>query len=414
VVAEPGALQHSANIIPGTGSASTAAESTAQAIARTTAHVVANVEDIQALRADYEHLYSRTGNTLPFALHEWHLSWCQQFLNRSAQIHEQPHFCVLRAAGGECLAIVPLIVSRWRLGPLRLATVALLGGDPGLTEIRNPLISPGYEQAAVRAVHESLVDISDWNWVQWSSVSAPLAAAIGQDAKPQWWEVSEDFVLDLPADWEELRARLPRNLRESLRHCYNSLRRAGHGFELVVARTRSEMPQAIERFLQLHALRAQMPRAPKHPDRFATPGMKRFLYDVCDRLAERDAVRVFQLKIGREIVASRIGFIAGGSVYLYYSGFDPAWARYSVMTTTVAEALRYAIDSGLTSANLTPNAEQSKLRWRPRRVEYHSALVHRESLGSRLACHAYRLVLTSHGAPARLLKGFFWSHRSWH
>jgi hypothetical protein len=32
-----------------------------------------------------------------------------------------------------------------------------------------------------------------------------------------------------------------------------------------------------------------------------------FLYDVCARLAARDAVRVFQLKIGSGIVASRLG-----------------------------------------------------------------------------------------------------------
>lgn len=412
-MAEPGALQHSATAIPGIGSEDAAADSFAPAFAPTSSQVITNLEGIAALRADYEHLGALTSNTLPFALHEWHLSWCEQFLNRSAQIQEQPHFCVLREASGECLAIVPLIVSRWRLGPLRLATVALLGADPGLTEIRNPLVRPGCEQLAVRAVHESLADVPDWNWLQWSSVSTPLAGAIARAGKPQWWEVSEDFVLDLPPDWEQFRAQLPRNLRESLRHCYNSLRRAGHDFEFVVARTRDEVHEAVECFLRLHALRARMTRGPRHPDRFATPGLKRFLFDVCDRLAQRDAVRIFQLKIGREIVASRIGFIAGGSVYLYYSGFDPAWAHYSVMTTTVAEALRYAIASGLTSANLTPNAEQSKLRWRPRRVNYHSALVHRDSLGSRLACRAYRMVLTSQGAPARLLKGFFWSHRIW-
>jgi CelD/BcsL family acetyltransferase involved in cellulose biosynthesis len=244
-------------------------------------------------------------------------------------------------------------------------------------------------------------------------VSKPLAEAIGRAAAPVELESSEDFVLDLPADWQKLRARLPRNLRESLRHCYNSLKRDGHHFEFVVARSRAEVREALGCFLRLHALRAQMTWGPKHPDRFATPRRRHFLYDACDRLAARDAVRVFQLKIGGETVASRIGFIAGSSMYLYYSGFDPAWARYSVMTTTVAEALRYAIANGLTSANLSPSADQSKLRWRPRRVEYHSALVHRDSLGSRLACRAYRLVLTGHGAPARLLKGFFWSHRIW-
>jgi CelD/BcsL family acetyltransferase involved in cellulose biosynthesis len=376
--------------------------------------VITDVEGISALRSDYEHLYPLTGNTLPFALHEWHLTWCRQFLNRSPHIEEQPHFCVLRDSNGECLAIVPLIVSRWRLGLLRLATVALVGGDPGLTEIQDPLVRPGFEEAVVRAVHQSLGDIPAWSWIRWTSVSAPLAEAIRRHSNPRWTQVCEDFVLDLPADWNELRAKLGRNTRESLRHCYNSLKRDGHKFEFVVARERDEVRRALECFLRLHALRASMPWGPPHPNRFATPTMERFLYEVCDRLAERDAVRVFQLKIGHEIVASRIGFLAGGgSLYLYYSGFDPAWARYSVMTTTLAEALKYAIAQGLTSANLTPTAERSKLRWRPRRVAYHSTLVHGDAPASRLACRAYSLMLTSQARPARLLKGLFWSHRQW-
>jgi CelD/BcsL family acetyltransferase involved in cellulose biosynthesis len=131
-----------------------------------------------------------------------------------------------------------------------------------------------------------------------------------------------------------------------------------------------------------------------------------------DRFA-RDAVRVFQLKIGPEIVASRVGFVVGDSVHLYYSGFDPAWARYSVMTTTVAEAFKYAIAHGLTTVNLSLTGEQSKLRWRPRLVEFHSALVHREALSSRIVCTAYRVAMSSNGASARLLKSLFWLHRDW-
>ena len=413
-MAEPGALQRGDTSKARTVPTEKAPQSASQG-SSITSQVITDVDGIRALRPDYEHLYPLTGNTLPFALHEWHLTWCLQFLNRSPHIEERPHFCVLRDASGECLAIVPLIVSRWRFGLVRLATVALLGGDPGLTEIHDPLVRPGYEDEVVRAVHESLDHLPAWSWIRWTSVGAPLAEAIRRHGNPRRWEVCEDFVLDLPADWDEFRAGLERNVRESLRHCYNSLKRDGHTFEFVVARERDDVRQALECFLRLHALRANMPWGPMHPNRFATPAMERFLYDVCDRLAARDVVRVFQLKIGREIVASRIGFLAGGgSVYLYYSGFDPAWARYSVMTTTVAETLKYAIAQGLTSVNLTPTAEQSKLRWRPRRVAYHSTLVQGDALASRLAYRVYNLMQTSQAGPARLLKGFFWSHRQWH
>jgi CelD/BcsL family acetyltransferase involved in cellulose biosynthesis len=320
---------------------------------------------------------------------------------------------VLRDSAGECVAIVPLIFTRRRLGPLKFAAVGLIGADPGLTEIRSSLVKPGYERLTVRAVHQSLAGVAGWDWVQWSGISGAMAEAMARETTPQWYAAREDYVLDLPSSWEEFRAGLKRNVRESLRHCYNSLRRDGHTFEFVVARDPVEVRWALYRFLQLHTLRAHMPWGPPHPDRFAPHALRAFLYGVCDQLAARDAVRVFQLRIADAVVASRIGFVTGNSLYLYYSGFDPAWARYSVMTTTVAEALRYAIASGLKSVNLSLTGEQSKLRWHPRRVDFYSALVHRDSVRSRLACGAYRVVLTGGSAPRRLLKRLLEPRRDW-
>lgn len=382
----------------------------AACVAELTIDVVSSVDGIRALTPEYEHLYRVTGNTLPFSLQDWHLAWCTHFLNRTPQIEEQPLFCVARDPDGACVAIVPLIFTRRRLGPIRVATVSLIGADPGLSEIRSPLIAPGYERSCVRAVHQSLAKIRDWDWLQWSGVSGVLLEAIAQETSVEWHEVRDDYVLDLPSSWEELRAGLKRNIRESLRHCYNSLARDGYSFEFVVARAPREIHPALDRFLELHALRANMTIGTKHPDRFAGRSLRTFLYDVCDRLAARDVLRVFQLKIGPKIVASRIGFAVGDSVYLYYSGFDPAWRRYSVMTTTVAEALKYAVANGFKTVNLSPTGEQSKLRWRPRRVEFLSAIVHCESLSSRVKYRAYRAARL--GAQGGVLKSI-WAGRNW-
>jgi CelD/BcsL family acetyltransferase involved in cellulose biosynthesis len=375
--------------------------------------IITTIEGIRALEPDYEHLYRATGNVLPFALQAWHLAWCRHFLNRNPLIRQEPLFCALRTSAGECVAIVPLIFTRRRVGPFRIAAAALLGGDPGLTELGNPLIKPGYERATVRAVHESLGTLPEWDWIQWRGVSPELAAALTAEARPVWYEASEDYILDLSASWEAFRAGLKRNVRESLRHCYNSLKRNGHAFEFVVAREPDQVRAALDRFLQLHALRAGMAWGAKHPNFFTSHSAREFLYDVCARLALRDAVRVFQLRIGDEIVASRVAFVVGDSVYLYYSGFDPAWARYSVMTTTLAEAFKYAIASGLKSVNLSLTREQSKVRWRPRVVKFHSALVHSAFLRSRIVCRAYRVAITHHGPSAQALRSFLRPRRDW-
>jgi hypothetical protein len=108
-------------------------------------------------------------------------------------------------------------------------------------------------------------------------------------------------------------------------------------------------------------------------------------------------------------VSSRLGFVVGNVLYLHYSGFDPAWARYSVMNTTTAEALKYSITNGIKTVNLSLHRERSKLRWRPRQVEIHSAIVNRERLSSRMASAAYQLIRSGSAGPARMIKGMFWS-----
>src|SRR5260370_11985618 len=105
-----------------------------------------------------------------------------------------------------------------------------------------------------------------------------------------------------------------------------------------------------------------MDPAVPHPDRFASRVCRNFLYEVCERLAARGAVRLFALKIGSSIVAMRLGFVARDSLYFYYSGFDPQWARYSVMTTTVPETIKYALAHGLQPVNLSPTPEASNTR----------------------------------------------------
>jgi len=106
---------------------------------------------------------------------------------------------------------------------------------------------------------------------------------------------------------------------------------------------------------------------------------------VCERLAERGELRIFQLKIGGAVVATRIGFAVGSSLYLYYSGYAEEYAQYSVMTTTVAEAIQYAIASGFSSVCLSTGSDVSKQRWRPREGLYREVEILAPSIGGRVA-----------------------------
>jgi CelD/BcsL family acetyltransferase involved in cellulose biosynthesis len=204
----------------------------------------------------------------------------------------------------------------------------------------------------------------------------------------------------LEGTWEQLRASRPRNLKESLRRCYNSLKRDGHTFELDVARAPLDIPAALERFLELHAARSMAEGFVAHGNVFEDPSSRGFFLDVCGRFAQRDAVRIFELCIAGRVVASRVGFALGSTLYLYFSGYDLAWARYSVMTTTVAEAIRYAFANGFAFVHLSTGTDESKLRWRPERTVYREGVEYAGGVRGTAARWVQEMLVT--GASSRL------------
>jgi CelD/BcsL family acetyltransferase involved in cellulose biosynthesis len=375
--------------------------------------VVRSPEGVAELKGDFARLQAATGNTLPFALFEWQLTWCRHFRRQGPAVVDEPMFHVVRDNEGNCVAIVPLILTRRRVGMLKIVSLALLGADPAITEIRTSLVQPGYADRVASALSHSLPKDGEWDWIQWSGMCDEFCAALGRHRGLEWRPAPPSYVLDLPPTWEAFRAGLKRNIRESLRHCYNSLKRDGHTFELKLATSPDSVHTALERLFVLHALRADMPGSIPHPNHFVGVRVRGFLHEVCAELAARDMVRVFELEIEGRVVASRMGFVVGDSLYLYYSGFDPEWSKYSVMTTTVAEAIKYAIEHHFTTVNLSAGNDVSKTRWGPREERHQIADEHSSRLRSRLIGHVYLKARSRAGLQGWLLNRLIPGRRNW-
>ena len=127
-----------------------------------------------------------------------------------------------------------------------------------------------------------------------------------------------------------------------------------------------------------------------HPDVFRGATDRAFLTEFATTMARRDQLRVFQLLVGGRVVATRIGFLYGEELYLYYSGFEPDMGKYSVMTTTVAEAIRYAIAERFRTVNLSTGNDVSKTRWRPRESVSCEVVATSPTWRAKLASATYR------------------------
>jgi CelD/BcsL family acetyltransferase involved in cellulose biosynthesis len=358
--------------------------------------VVTTPERLAALAPDYDRLYRLANVGLPFQLHEWHVAWWNAFPSASLKIRDRLLVHVVRSAAEGCVGIVPLMLTeRPGRGPIRIGTLALIGTDPYLTELRKPTVAPGFESSVATAVGRSLKKEGRWDWAHWTGFGEDFQRAMSSGGRFEPMEPSLDYVLDLAPTWDEFRGNLKRNIRESVRHCYNSLKRENLALEFEIVKKGPELRAAVDTFLHLHSARAGLDDTVEHPDRFASSSSRSFLHDVCERLSARDIVRVLILKIAGEVVAARIAFEMNDSLYLYYSGYDPKWRKYSVMTTLVTEAIKYAIERKLTTVNLSAGTDVSKTRWGARAVPFSEAIQLRDRARSKLASKLYRTALTA-------------------
>jgi CelD/BcsL family acetyltransferase involved in cellulose biosynthesis len=188
-------------------------------------------------------------------------------------------------------------------------------------------------------------------------------------------------------------------VKEAIRKSSRSLKRDGLEHRLEIARAPDDVDRALGPFFALHRARAHLTSTVRHPDVFRSKAARGFLRDVCAGLARRDAVRVLQLRIGGEIVASRVAFAIGDTLYLYFSGYAPEWGRYRVTTTVVVEAIKSAIREGLAHVHLSFGTDVSKTRWRPEKIVYRDAVRLSAKARGRIAYGAYRLLQS--GVAAR-------------
>jgi CelD/BcsL family acetyltransferase involved in cellulose biosynthesis len=334
-------------------------------------------EALAALEQEWNALASVHGEGLPFRTWEWNVAWWRWFRERSFGVRDSLFFRAFRSADGRLVGVAPLIlVRRPGYGVAVVRGLEFVGTDPYVTEVRGLICEEAWRPQVYRALAEHLEACSgSWDWIRWRGLPPDGEGGLPPSARRGMQPICEvpAYYLNLPGSWEEFKASRPRNLKESLRKCYNSLKRDGHAFELVTARSPEEVAPAVEQFLALHKARAVAAGLKPHGNVFCDAVSRGFLHEVCGRLAARDAVRIFQLRIGTQVVATRIGFAVGDTLYLYFSGYDPAWAAYGVMTTTVAESIRYAIGQGFARVHLSTGTDESKLRWRPECTIYRDA-----------------------------------------
>ncbi len=332
-----------------------------------TLQIIEDVHKLETLAPEWDKLHAGITPRLPFSTHAWVREWWHHYRRDSIWARDELKLLAVRTSQGELLAIAPMFLThRPGRGNVTATELQFIGADGNVTEIRGVLCRPEDAQEVVLAISAHLKSSSYWNWVQWRGLRLPE----GVDTLPSCVEADQaldivDYVLDLTGSWDSFKSTLPRNIKEAIRKCYNSLKREGISFKLRIVHEPSAVEDALQVFFRLHTNRADARNTIAHKDVFSTPADRNFLQRYCLSAAQKGQLRIFQLIIDGKVVATRVGFLFGDELYLYYSGYDPEWGRFSVMTTAVTEILQWAFKHGLQSVNLSTGSDTSKMRWRP-------------------------------------------------
>ena len=331
---------------------------------------------------------------VPFTSYDWNIAWWKHMHSARKAVCDSLFVITLRDTENQLRGVAPLMIThRPAVGPLRLAQLQFFGADQNITEMRG-LAAPVEDAPWLYAeLIEYLRTQKQWDWMKLTGLpAATLAKEVVEKIYPatRWTRELFNFYLVLQPTWEEFKSGLSRNIKESLRKCANAPKRDGLNFTFNVARTMDEARPALDEFFRLHAARSQLTDTISHPNVFAEPNARDFLIEVCDRYVARDALRIFQLRSADRVIATRIGLVSGESVYFYYSGYDTEFSKYSVMTTAVAEGIKYCIESGFKTINLSTGRDVSKERWSPAETLYLEAELNAPAISSIAKYRAFR------------------------
>jgi CelD/BcsL family acetyltransferase involved in cellulose biosynthesis len=336
--------------------------------------VVRTREGLSRLRDEWTELYLASQTPNPFAHPAWVSAWLEHYVSE-----EQLYVITIRR-GDRLVCVAPF--HRRRLASRGVALRLAGAGTPELlTEIPEILTAEPPRKLLRELCRFLLEDCAgEWDWAELRLVPAQgwfesdwLTRRFEEQGAKFLHAGSTAFVIiDLPSDRDVLRSSLKRNVKEAIRRSANRLARAD--WELVAPATRAEFEEAVEALARLHALRSDVPGKEQHADYFQDPHDRAFLRKGALVMFDAGAACVPRIRVDGTDAAARLILRGNKSIFFSVAGLDPEYWDYGPGTMLVAETLGDAIARGDTSANLSMNPDEGKLRW-SERIEVHNTFM---------------------------------------
>src|SRR5215510_1617126 len=317
-------------------------------------------EALTRLRVEWQAMFRASGAP-PFLSWEWLSTWHRWFGQ------ERHPFLLCARECGNLIALLPLCAEKRqssRFSP-GLKRMSFMGESYGASDYLDILALPGFKQMSADIFIDYLALPRSFDLLELEGIAADsctmqsLDRCFANDRRFRYRIVPQYICprMSLDARWEDLLERSRRS--DYFKRCIRRLNKIA-SFEFKVVSDVKEIPAAYRRFLALHVGR-WIDRGGSSA--FRTAEQKGFTLDAAAELARAGMTRFEEIWLEGECRASLFGFESGDCYYLYLTGFDHAWSKYSPGFTLLGLSIREASRRGLKMYDFLRGAENYKFDW---------------------------------------------------
>jgi CelD/BcsL family acetyltransferase involved in cellulose biosynthesis len=343
-----------------------------------TIEVITSHREFAELEPAWNNLVDEAGLTHPFLTHEWMWTWWECF-GRDAELN-----ILLVRAGGELIAIAPLMRTRQRVFGRRLRCLRFLANDH---TPRCDFIVGSRPHDAYAAISKFLMnDAADMVALRDLSADSRTLEelSIGFERGGALWgqrHSHESPFLPLVEKWEE---NLPAKRRWFLRNRLKRLGAMGR-VELETVSAGSEVTDALDEGFRLEAAAWKGEAGTAIA---CDAAVRRFYTLLAERAASRGWLRLQFLKVGDQRIAFAFALAYKKRMYLLKPAFDPAYAPYSPGNLLTHLVLRDAFASGFTAYDFLGRDDHWKRQWSTKTLPHYWLFVYANRPWARAAHYA--------------------------
>ena len=326
--------------------------------------VLTRVEELEAIRSEWDalaHLDARDGF---FRTSGWYLSWL-----RCVRPDAQPFVITARSEDDRLVGLAPLCLYSYQDLGFRLDTVGFAGAEIVSGDFLDVLAEPTERARVLNATFDALQENrSRWGLLQLGevlisgelhSIAKTRAGEMGLALREEQENICP-FIL-LPSSFDEYLKGLNKSVRYNIRRRTKMILEEKNG-SIEVCQGPADVSKGVDALVQLHHARW---RSRNDPGTLGRPGFVNFIRDVCANPPGGSSYRLYVLRHAGQPAGAFLVFYFGESALYYQAGWDPnsPIERYSPGMVLMARSIQDAIDAGKHYYEFLRGDEAYKFRW---------------------------------------------------